>query len=292
MKTLQFKTRCLILIIPFLSHDSPGDSMICRLLVAALMLVPCCRGLAADGEDAAARFTKLATKLAASYTIQAGETSLTLRQEPVLTWTDPENGEIYGGVYLWSDRGRPGAIASIYKWYRPYTHSTHEFQSLSIDPIVGTRAGQNDWRCSKPGVQWKPVPKAPSGGRTTTQRLTQMRLIAKKFTLELIDKDGSVDQLRLLSQPLYHFDQPVGNAVQGTLFAFARGTDPEAFLLLEFRDEDGISKLHYSFARSNFLPTIARYDSAEVWRVERLDRATMKSGSEPYTKYVFQDGEQ
>ncbi|OYP38849.1 hypothetical protein [Rhodopirellula sp. MGV] len=263
--------------------------MIDRLVIAAVAAVYCCGILAAEDADSAAQFSSLAAEIAESYTLEVEGRVLELRREPVLTWTDPEHGEVYGDVYVWTDQGRPAAIASIYKWYRPYTHSTHEFQSLVTQPIHGTRDDQSDWTCAKPGVQWKPVPMSPPGGQNTAIRLTQMRLIAKKFALEMVNKDGSVDRLRMLSQPLYRFQEPVGDAVQGALFAFARGTDPEALLLLEFRDEGGVNKLYYSLARSNFLATSATYDGQQVWQVKQLSRAIMKSGTEPYTKFVFQD---
>ena len=267
-----------------------------RLLIAAFAIFLSYACVSADEEGTRARFTKLATKIASEYTIKSDGRLIELHQEPVLTWTDPENGEVYGAVYVWTDRGRPAMIASIYKWYRPYTHSTHEFQSLSSGPIVASRDNQNDWRCSKPGVNWKPVRNAPAPGRTRAQRLTQMRLIAKRFSLQMTDKEGSVETLRLLPQPLYRFPDPAGksglagNVADSALFAFARGTDPEALLLLEFRkDEDEKPTLFYAWARSNFLPMAASYDGEQVWKVDRLARASMKSGTEPYTKFIFQD---
>ena len=267
-----------------------------RLLIAAFATLFSSVFVSAEDDGAKARFTKLATEIASEYTIKSAERLSELQQEPVLTWTDPENGEVYGAVFVWTDGGRPTVIASIYKWYQPYTHSTHEFQSLSSGPIVGLRDNQNDWRCSKPGVDWKPVPGAPAPGRTRAQRLTQMRLIAKRFSLQMTDKEGSVETLRILSQPLYRFPNPAGkshlagNVADSALFAFARGTDPEALLLLEFRnEEDKKPTLYYAWARSNFLPMAASYDGEPVWEVDRLARASMKSGAEPYTKFIFQD---
>lgn len=260
-----------------------------RLSIAVTTAALFCVSVSADDPDAAARFTKLAAQIASEYTIESGDQLLELRQEPILTWTDPENGEVYGAVFLWIDRGRPTTIASIYKWYQPNTHSTHEFQSLSTDPIVGRRGNQKDWRSSKPGLVWKPVPNTPTIGRTTAQRLTQMRLIAKQFSMQLTDKDGSIESLRLLSQPLHRFQSPANHVVDGALFAFARGTDPEAILMLEVRDKGGKPQLFFALARSNFLPLSARYDGEEVWKVERLDRVRMKAGTEPYTKFIFRN---
>src|SRR5918994_1401878 len=47
-----------------------------------------------------------------------------LRAEPLLRWSNPTAGSVYGEVYLWSARGRPAAIASIYRWYHPFKDCT------------------------------------------------------------------------------------------------------------------------------------------------------------------------
>ena len=260
-----------------------------RLLFIVSSAILCFAAVSAEDSETAARFTEYAKQIALEYKLEAGDRSLVLRQTPVLTWTDPENGEIYGAVFVWTDNEVPATIASIYKWYRPYTHSTHEFQSLSTKPITGLRAGQGEWRCLKPGVEWKPVPDNPVVGRTAAQRLTRLRLLARQFTLRMTEKDGSVETLRLLPQPLYRYQPASGDVVDGAIFAFVRGTDPEVILLLEAHREGDEVNTYYAFARSNFLPTSASLGGQEVWNVERLDRATMKAGTEPYTKFIFKD---
>ncbi|MCC9601829.1 hypothetical protein LOC67_14810 [Stieleria sp. JC731] len=244
---------------------------------------------AADETEASSRFSKLATKIASSYEIQSGDQTLKLRSEPVLTWTNPEVGEIYGAVFIWTDDKRPAVIASIFKWYAPFTHRTHEFQSLVTDPIRATRDGKTDWQTEQPGITWKPVPGNPSTGTTAAQAFTRMRFVAKRFEVELTDKDGSVETLRLLSQPLYRYQNPENGIEEGALFAFARATDPEALLLLEVRRENGVDKLYYALARSNFLPLKATFEGAEVWTKGRLLRRDSYSGKGAYAKVQFDD---
>ena len=259
-----------------------------RLSIAICFAATVCCFASADDPETAARYTELATKMAAEYSIDAAGRALELVEEPVLTWTNPEVGEIYGVVFVWTDQGRPAVIASFFQWYSPYQHGTHEFQSLSTDPIVGVRKNQLDWRTSKPGLQWKPVPNDPLVGEASSQRLTRMRLIARQFTVTMTDKDGSEEKLRLLSQPLLRYQSPVNGVADGAVFAFARATDPETLLLLEVREERGKPALYYALARSNFLPFSATYDGREIWKVDRLERSVMKRGTEPYTKYIFE----
>src|SRR5580765_532977 len=46
-------------------------------------------------------------------------TELELKPEPVLRWSNPSVGSIHGGVFLWTHKGRPAAVASIFKWFDP-----------------------------------------------------------------------------------------------------------------------------------------------------------------------------
>ncbi|MAG94065.1 MAG: hypothetical protein CMJ48_09980 [Planctomycetaceae bacterium] len=44
-------------------------------------------------------------------------------------------------------------------------------------------------------------------------------------------------QLRRLSQPIYRYESDNANLLDGAMFAFVQGTDPEVFLLLEARSK-------------------------------------------------------
>ncbi|QEF98488.1 hypothetical protein Mal15_25400 [Stieleria maiorica] len=241
----------------------------------------------AQEADNAAAFAKLADQIAREYVITTDGQPSQLQPDAVLTWTNPLVGEIYGGVYVWTRQGRPLAIASFYKWYRPFTHSSHEFQSLAGVPIRATRSGQKDWHTSTPGVTWKPIPDAPPPGRTASQRMVQMRGLAKRFEFEMTEKDGTQTRLRLLSQPLLRYQSPDADVVDGGLFALAKATDPEALLLIEARDQTDQPEWHYAIARSNFLAMRARYNQQELWDVPRLTSAEIYSATDPYTKYQF-----
>ena len=74
-----------------------------------------------DEKARAEEFRVLAQAEAAAYTIQVEGRSrpLTLQPEPVLKWSNPVVGTIYGDVFVWTDEGRPEVVASIYKWYSP-----------------------------------------------------------------------------------------------------------------------------------------------------------------------------
>src|ERR1700721_2703026 len=72
-----------------------------------------------DEKALAESFRAFAKQEAASYTIrlEGSDRPLTLHPEPVLMWSNPIMGEIYGDVFVWTADGRPEAVASIYRFY-------------------------------------------------------------------------------------------------------------------------------------------------------------------------------
>ena len=63
--------------------------------------------------------------------------------------------------------------------------------------------------------------------------------------------------------------------IDGGVFAFVQGTDPEAILLLEAVHADGRPRWQYAFARATSAALEARLDKPVVWEVDFLaGRAT------------------
>lgn len=259
-------------------------------LIAALLLIPSAparpEGKATDDKGRAADALTLARQAADTYAFSAGEgaTPMGLHAEPVLTWTNPILGAVYGDVFLWTEKGRPEVAACFVKWYHPFTHRTHEFTSLSTAPVVGGRAGQTVWTPTRPGAELKPVPGAPEPGGSPAVRLRQMRDLARQFTGRQTDYHKVERDLRLLNQPLYRYGKTEGDLVDGALFAFALGTDPDAFLLIEDRVVGGKAGWHYALARMTSLAMRISHQGRAVWDVPQADGGlTYGSHREPYT---------
>jgi hypothetical protein len=238
-------------------------------------------------ETANARaFLKLAQKTAGEYQLSAAGEPLQLRTKPVLRWTNPVVGEIYGGVFVWTKDGRPEVVVSIFKWYDPFTHMTLEFQSLSTQDIVAAKDGRRVWATSDEGVQWKAVPGAAAPAASSIARRSQMRALARQFSAQLTDKDGTRRQLRLLTQPLLRFSGPQKGLSDGAMFAFAQSTDPELLLLLAARPRGDAVAWQYALARLNFVPLQASHRGELIWEAPQLDSSEVygdRSGA--YTKF-------
>jgi hypothetical protein len=243
----------------------------------------------ADEKARAAEFATLAQRDAESYTFHSDATSgeFRLHPEPILKWSNPVVGSIHGNVYVWTDHGRPVAVGSIYQWYSPFRHKTHEFQSLAPDGFVMERDGVTVWSPAGPGVELKPLLDASPPAGTPAQRLRQMRDLSTRFTARQTDRKKVDRDMRLLAQPVYRYEGTEGDVIDGALFVFALGTDPEALLLIEARRVDGAPQWYYGLARMNSIHMRASDRGREVWNVPTMSWAEVADRHATYTTYRF-----
>ena len=249
----------------------------------------------ADDKARAAEFLRFASQEANAYSFhrEAKEQGppIVLHSEPILKWTNPIVGSISGGLYLWTAQGRPEVVASIYKWYSPVRPRDNEFQSLSLGTFVAQRDGAAVWMPGRPGVELKPFPESPPPAGTPAQRLRQMRNLAKGFAASHTDHRGVERDLRLLTQPVYRYEGTEADLIDGGLFVFVTGTDPEAFLLLEARQAGKAPRWYYALARMTHAKIVVSDRGREVWKVPLIDPAVVFDHREPYTKFRFEVAE-
>jgi hypothetical protein len=248
----------------------------CWALAAAVSLVA---GLSARGQDAptgdgrAGAQRVLDEKLTARWKREAAEyrivlntkpeTAPVLRDEPALRWTNPVRETDDGLVWLWLSGGRPAAVACFYRAkLEGQTIEAHEFQSLATVPLTTIRGGRTVWAPRGPGVTPSPIPGTPRPASTPSERLRQMRALAREFKA-LVDLEKGGTQLRLLSQPLFRYE----SETDGALCAFVLTTDPEALLIIDDRAGDGGHAWHYAFARMSNHSLVAKHRDRVVWGV-------------------------
>jgi hypothetical protein len=219
-------------------------------------------------------------------------TKLDLHPEPVLRWSNPAVGRVYGSVFVWTYGGRPVAVASFYRWFSPYTQRTAEFVTLSPDPLSAERMRRQPWAPPAGKVAYQPIPGALVPDESAKRRLAQMRGLAREFVPELVDRrvveEGTQQQLRLLDQPIYKYGPGDGGLVDGGLFAFVVGTDPEILLVIEAREGEAGRQWQYALARMNRDAMRVRHKDREVWSVPHLE-APWSNPSAPYLLFTIDD---
>lgn len=212
------------------------------------------------------------------------QTLAKLRSESVLKWSNPAAGSVYGDVFLWTHAGRPFAAASMFQWFSPHTHRSHEFVSFADSPITCDFDSREVWRTTKPGINFQQLSDAQPPAATPALRLVQMRSLAKEFTATKLDRDEQSQELRLLTQPVYRYPTEA-TTLDGTLFVFVQGTDPEIWLLLEAQKHDGAYKWFFGAARMNSVDFTLNRRGAKVWHNGVLSWSEVYSHHETYTSF-------
>lgn len=201
------------------------------------------------------------------------ETEDRLIPRTVMRWKNPVRVQTGSGLtVVWTQHGRPLAMASIFLWDGDICH---EFGSLSrSNKIVARYKTSVVWSPEEAGVDFREVPGVPAAAENPAARLRQMKAIAERFTARLPERNGEANPevLRLLPTPLYRYevnDRDADSSLQdGAMFAFVMGTDPEVILLLEAVGREGKAIWNYAFARATGWAADASLNNDVVWSVE------------------------
>jgi hypothetical protein len=192
-----------------------------------------------------------------------------------LRWANNARGSEDGMTILYVHAGRPLATACLYPWDK---RLIHDFESLSRDKIVARKDGALVWQPQESSVKYAPIPDAPAPAETPTQRLRQMKALVEQFQSAMLGwKADSTDreELRLLPRPLYRYEPKSGPVIDGAVFAFVMGTDPESLLMIEaVKGDDGSATWQFAFARRTSGELEGRHNDKVVWHADRFPQGS------------------
>ena len=178
-----------------------------------------------------------------------------------------------GAIFFWlGEDGRPEASLQIFlvkNATAPNGMWAHEFNSLSTDSLVGTRRGLPSWSPSQPGVEYHRLDDVPKPAATAVLRARQMRAMMQDFHATDYFKDKSWSDLRLLPTPVARYGKAGAAVIDGALFAFAIGTDPEVCVFLEARQGKEGPEWFYAMGPMTCFSVKATYKNTEVWDLPR-----------------------
>jgi hypothetical protein len=230
-------------------------------------------------------FRAFAKQEAAAYTfrLEGSDRPLRFHPEPVLSYTDPVVGGVYGDAFIWTADGRPEVVAAIYRFYTRDPHRGAAFDSLSLGKLAGEREGAVVWSPARPGVELKPIPGAPAPADSAAGRLRQMRALAQEFTSRQTTRAGVDSAMRVLSQPLYRYEGTQGDLIDGGLFVFVHGGAPEIFLLIEARrTRDGAAEWRFGANRPHGIDLRLYHRGHLIWRAPEIPWSQIIDPQEPY----------
>jgi hypothetical protein len=190
----------------------------------------------------------------------------------VIRWRNVARGqEGEAMMVVWPQNGRPIAMASIYPWAG---YMVHEFDSLSRGhKLTAREQGRVIWSPATAGVEFHPLSDAAKPATSPAERVRQMKAIAERFkaTMTGWSADNSDrEELRLLPRPLYRYDLTAEKApelplLDGGLFAYVQGTDPEVVLIIEAIGTADKADWQYAFVRATSGGVEAKLGDRVVW---------------------------
>jgi hypothetical protein len=209
----------------------------------------------------------------AHFSIQVGnrkESATVL--DPCLRWSVPNGayGQTFGIVSVYAHKGgRPAAVGKFFKngqnrWVNQFT--------IVPDADVSIQRGERlFWKPTDFVCKFADLPNSPVPATKPALRLAQMRAIAADF--KVVDHFGQnpvKENLRLLTQPGYRYSEQ-DSILDGALFFFVMGTNPECCLLLECDSSVNGACYRFAVAPMTIFRLEASYKDKEVWSIEARD---------------------
>jgi hypothetical protein len=180
-----------------------------------------------------------------------------------------------GAIFLWTgENGRPEVAIQVFQIKNadlPGGLWIQEFTSLSPLPVTADRNGRSSWAPKTSGLVFQPVPGAPKPAESAAQRARQMRSLAADFRALDDWWAKGWSELRLLPKPISRYGEPGTKLLDGALFAFVHGTDPEVFLFLEARAGKGGPEWQYALAPMTIFAVKGSYRGKTVWELPNRD---------------------
>ena len=243
-------------------------------LSVLLLLTGLCLGQEPETSPEEQRVAHLARmkELAASIHVFAvpgkEESEAKLVAEPVLRYSDNTRRNNEATLWIWGSAGRPTAIVAIELYpQRPKGPDwLYEIASLSTGLIAVEREASIAWTARKPGLELATIEGSSPPADKPNRRLVQMKELRSRFAAhEFEGTDGRIE-LRPLSTPLYRYEDAASNIVDGAIFSFANGTNPEVLLILEAHLAKDSPAWRYGLVQMTGGKVVVELDGREVWK--------------------------
>src|SRR4029077_11993940 len=123
-----------------------------------------------------------------------------------------------------------------------------------------------------PGLEFVLADHVDAPADSASGRLRQMKAVAEKFTAAVDQNEAfqTPEQLRLLTTPMYRYSASSHGILDGAMFAFVQGTNPEVLLLVEAQGANPAERAwRYGFARMSSYNLRVRRGEQTVWERKR-----------------------
>jgi hypothetical protein len=186
-----------------------------------------------------------------------------------------------GTLWAYGQKGRPVAFIEMYCGREANPRYRHATTGTCDRPLKLIGAPRITWTPQSSAIAWAELQADKPPAAEPGPRLRQIKALAKRFSAnQIFEPTMQREELRLIVQPLHRYEDAKAKIRDGAVFALALGTNPEALLFIEARedaaaDAQGAATWHYGWARRGTSgPVHGFLDGEEVWSVKRLLQVT------------------
>jgi hypothetical protein len=219
--------------------------------------------------------------------------ALTFASKPLLRYSDPTRGGVGqvptanilldAGVWRLGTEGRPTALVTVEIYQAPDRSRVVSFEFLSFTESRFSLKHKTEnayWNATASALNLKELPDAPKPAPAAGARLTQMRQLVRRFAATETYRNQPID-CRLLAQPIDRYESTANKIVDGAIFAFANGTNPELGVVFE---SDG-ERWRYGVVRLTGAEASVTLDGREVAAFKEFGIRGPKDG--PYNNGMY-----
>jgi len=259
-------------------------SQVCRATASLLLLTGLCTGDEPEVRPEEQRAAHLARmkELAASIHVYANpgepKSEARLVPEPVLRYGDSTRKNHESSLWIWGSKGRPSAIVAI-EFYpnRPKGSAwlleiaSLSSERISAERVTAERGDELAWTAKEPGLALATIADTDPPADKPARRLAQMRDLRKRFAAHERETSEGRIELRPLTSPLYRYEDVAKEVVDGAIFSFANGTNPEVLLVLEARQTKAAAVWRYGLVQMTGAAVAVQLDGKQVWQRGEAD---------------------
>jgi hypothetical protein len=201
---------------------------------------------------------------------------------PVFRYSDEQRAIPDATLWVWIRDARPVAFQKV----EGNNHGSGQmwticFASLSEGLVKVRWPGGREYAARKPGLTFKPLPRAETPAATARARTAQLKALKDCFTGRLnVNGDGTGGaETRTIAKPIFEYLDPETKLPVGAIFGMtSTGTNPDLLLLIEARkDGDGKLRWEYAHARMTSNSVRVRLDNEEIWAEDSVSSAAFEN---------------
>jgi hypothetical protein len=199
-----------------------------------------------------------------------GEAECKTLDDSALNWNDAArhpNLIVPGTTWIWHDNGRPQLIGEIYGRVDSVGQWAFFMCNLSADGLRFSE-GPTNWKFTKSYYGPRDIADAPRVAPTKSARGFQIRDLVGRFDAHQF-WEGERSELRLLPKPIHRYEDESAGILDGALYAFVHGTNPEVLILIEAHATSDAAAWKVGFGSLAGANCVVRLDGKEFWNCPR-----------------------